>query len=54
MTSGTHSPSLGKPIGMGYVPVSHAAPGSSIAVVIRDKEVTSEVVKTPFYKRETP
>ena len=49
VTSGTHSPSLGEPIGVGYVPVSHATVGSAVEIVIRDKPVAAEVVKTPFY-----
>lgn len=54
VTSGTHSPSLNEPIGVGYVEAAHAAVGSKIEVVIRDKPVLAEVCKTPFYKREQP
>lgn len=52
VTSGTHSPSLNEPIGAGYVETAHAALGSKIEVIIRDKKVLAEVCKTPFYKRE--
>ncbi len=52
VTSGTHSPSLNEPIGVGYVPSALATPGSTFDVVIRDRPVSAVVVKTPFYKRE--
>jgi aminomethyltransferase len=51
VTSGTHSPSLGEPIGVGYVPANLAAVGSTFDVVIRDKAVPAVVVKTPFLQR---
>jgi aminomethyltransferase len=51
VTSGTHSPSLGEPIGVGYVPANLAALGSTFDVVIRDKAVPAVVVKTPFLQR---
>lgn len=54
VTSGTHSPSLGEPIGVGYVPASFAAKGMDIEVVIRERAIAAVVVDTPFYKRETP
>ncbi len=50
VTSGTMSPSLGKGIGLGYVMVSHASPGSTIYVQIRKNRVPATVVKPPFYK----
>lgn len=54
VTSGTHSPSLGEPIGCGYVPVELGEVGSEVDVIIRDKPVRAVVVETPFYKREEP
>ncbi|MEK6451760.1 MULTISPECIES: glycine cleavage system aminomethyltransferase GcvT [Myroides] len=51
VTSGTQSPSLGKGIGMGYVPVALAAEGSEIFIRIRKNDVEAKVVKTPFYKK---
>ena len=50
VTSGTMSPSLGKGIGMGYVPTVFADPGSKINIQIRKKTIPATVVKTPFYK----
>jgi aminomethyltransferase len=52
VTSGTHSPSLGEPIGCGYVPTALGAIGSTFDVIIRDKPVPAVVVETPFYKRD--
>lgn len=48
VTSGTQAPSLGKAIGMGYVTIDHAAEGSEIFIMIRDKAVKAQVVKLPF------
>jgi aminomethyltransferase len=48
VTSGTMSPSLSKAIGLGYVPVSHASPGSEIAILVRGKALKATVVKIPF------
>ena len=51
VTSGTASPSTGKNIGMGYVPVELSAEGSEFDVVIRNKTIKAQVVKLPFYKK---
>lgn len=48
ITSGTQAPSLGKAIGMAYVATEHAAEGSDVFVMIRDKAVKAQVVKIPF------
>jgi aminomethyltransferase len=48
VTSGTQSPSLQKAIGMGYVPVEYATPGSDIFIQIRNKNIKATVVKIPF------
>lgn len=50
VTSGTQSPSLGKAIGMGYVPTKLSKPGSEIFISIRGKRLLAKVVKLPFYK----
>ncbi|MEZ2414795.1 glycine cleavage system aminomethyltransferase GcvT [Muriicola sp. E247] len=50
VTSGTMSPSLGKGIGLGYVPTSHSASGSAIKIRIRKNAVDASIVKLPFYK----
>ena len=51
VTSGTNSPTTGKSIGMGYVPVALAEEGSEFAVVIREKLIKAQVVKLPFVKK---
>jgi aminomethyltransferase len=53
VTSGNVSPSLGKPIGMGYVPTELAEPGQSIAVEIRGRAAAASVVALPFYQHRT-
>lgn len=50
VTSGTMSPSLGKGIGLGYVPTIFSSVGSKINVQIRKNAVPATVVKLPFYK----
>jgi len=51
VTSGVLSPSLGKPIGLAYLPKGWWRPGSTFDVEIRNKPVGAVVVKPPFYKR---
>jgi aminomethyltransferase len=48
VTSGTQSPVLQTGIGMGYVPVQFAAPGTEILVDIRGKGIKAVVHKPPF------
>ncbi|WP_298758354.1 glycine cleavage system aminomethyltransferase GcvT [uncultured Psychroserpens sp.] len=50
VTSGTMSPSLGKGIGLGYVPTIFTEVGSKINIQIRKNAVPATVVKLPFYK----
>ena len=51
VTSGTHSPTLKKPIGLAYLPLDKSSPGSEFSILIRGKETRARVVPTPFYKR---
>ncbi|MGA8809404.1 MAG: glycine cleavage system aminomethyltransferase GcvT [Thermoanaerobaculia bacterium] len=51
VTSGTHSPTLKKALGLAYLPLDKSAPGSEFMVLIRGKETRARVVPTPFYKR---
>jgi aminomethyltransferase len=48
VTSGTQAPSLGKPIGMGYVSLAEASLGSEIFIDVRGKLLKAKVVKMPF------
>ncbi|HEY8945414.1 MAG TPA: glycine cleavage system aminomethyltransferase GcvT, partial [Polyangiaceae bacterium] len=50
-TSGGPSPTLGKSIGLGYLPASMTAIGTEFQVDCRGKPVGAVVVRTPFYKR---
>ncbi len=50
-TSGAPSPTLGKNIGLGYLPVEMSAVGQEFSVDCRGKPVAAKVVPTPFYKR---
>jgi aminomethyltransferase len=50
-TSGAPAPTLGKNIGLGYVPPSHAAIGSQLSIDCRGRPIEARVVKTPFYRR---
>jgi aminomethyltransferase len=50
-TSGGPSPTLGKSIGLGYLPTSMTAVGTTFLVDCRGKSIEAKVVKTPFYKR---
>jgi aminomethyltransferase len=49
VTSGTMSPSLKIPIGMGYVPATLSKEGCEIGIRIREKILKAKVVKMPFY-----
>jgi aminomethyltransferase len=51
VTSGTMSPSLGKAIGLGYVPTAQSAVDSEIFIRIRNKDIAAKIVKLPFYKK---
>ncbi|MBZ0326647.1 MAG: glycine cleavage system aminomethyltransferase GcvT [Altibacter sp.] len=50
VTSGTMAPSLGKGIGLGYVPTIFKDIGSKIYIQIRKSAIPATVVKLPFYK----
>ena len=51
VTSGTHSPTLDEPVGIGYVETALASEGSEIFVDIRGKLVKACIVKTPFVNK---
>jgi aminomethyltransferase len=50
VTSGTMSPSLDRPIGMGYVPIEMATLGSNIWIETGKKLMRATIVKLPFLK----
>jgi aminomethyltransferase len=52
VTSGTMSPCLGIGIGMAYVPVGKAEPGTPIDIDVRGKLRAAEVATKPLYTKE--
>ena len=52
VTSGTQTPFLKKSIGMAYVPLDLATPGSDITIDVRGRPSRATVVPLPFYKRK--
>jgi aminomethyltransferase len=51
VTSGTWSPTFEKALGMAYVPLALAEPGTAIELEVRGRRLPAKVVKPPFYKR---
>ena len=51
VTSGTQTPTVGKAIGLAYVPADRSAPGTALTIDVRGRGVPAVVVPTPFYKR---
>jgi aminomethyltransferase len=52
VTSGTHSPTLDRGIGMGYVAKEYSKPGSELGIEIRGKIVPATVVTLPFLAKK--
>jgi len=48
LTSGGFAPSLGRPIGMGYVDAAHAAIGAPVSLMTRGKPLPARIVSMPF------
>ena len=48
VTSGTMSPTLGKPIAMGYVPANYATPGAEMQAEVRGRNQPLRVQAMPF------
>ncbi|MGI9310531.1 MAG: glycine cleavage T C-terminal barrel domain-containing protein, partial [bacterium] len=48
ITSGGFAPSLGHPISMGYVAVAHAAVGTEVQALVRNRPLPATVAKLPF------
>lgn len=48
VTSGTLSPSLGEPIGMGYVAAAYSEPGTELAVEIRGRRIPIQIASGRF------
>ncbi len=52
VTSGTQSPTLGRALGMVYLPADRAALGTELLVEIRGRRARARVVELPFYSRK--
>jgi len=52
VTSGAPSPTLGKPLGLGYVPPAYAKVGTELTIQIRNRKLRARTVRLPFYKRK--
>jgi aminomethyltransferase len=51
VTSGTQTPYMKKAIGMAYVPIDLAPPGTEFDIDVRGRASRAKVVPLPFYKR---
>lgn len=51
VTSGTFSPTLGRPIAMGYLEASLSKEGTEVEIDIRGTRHAARVVSLPFYRR---
>ncbi|MBI4232720.1 glycine cleavage system aminomethyltransferase GcvT [Candidatus Peregrinibacteria bacterium] len=52
VTSGTFSPTLSKPIAMGYVGADFAGIGKKVLINMRGEKEEFEIIKLPFYSRK--
>lgn len=51
VTSGTFSPTLDRPIAMGYIEPAFAAPGTQLEIDVRGRPEPARIVELPFYRR---
>ena len=49
VTSGGFGPSVNGPVAMGYVAREHAADGSALDLIVRDKALPARVAAMPFH-----
>lgn len=53
VTSGSHSPTLNRPIAMGYVELGVAVESLALEVDIRGSRVSAKICPLPFYRRKS-
>jgi len=53
VTSGMHSPTFKKPIGLALIKTEYSQPGTEIEVMIRDKAIKAVVETGIFYRKKT-
>jgi len=51
VTSGTQSPTLGYPIGLGYVETAYASKDQTIWIGMGSKKIAAQIVRPPFVKK---
>lgn len=51
VTSGTFSPTLDRPIAMGYIEPALASPGAQLEIDVRGRAESARIVELPFYRR---
>lgn len=51
VTSGTWSPTYERALGLAYVPPALSAPGTSLTLDVRGRQIPAVVVEIPFYRR---
>ncbi|AKP52121.1 glycine cleavage system aminomethyltransferase GcvT [Cyclobacterium amurskyense] len=51
VTSGSQSPSMGIGIGLGYVDIEYAKPGTEIGIEVRKKRISAKIEKLPLLKK---
>ena len=51
ITSGIPSPTLSKPVALGYINAEYATPDTAVAVDVRGKALPFVITKPPFYSR---
>lgn len=51
-TSGTVSPTMKKPIAMGYVSPEFAVPGTEVWIDVRGRKEPAHIIELPFYRRK--
>jgi len=51
VTSGGFGPTMGGPVGMGYVDLVHALAGTEIEILLRGKARPAKVTKMPFVEQ---
>lgn len=50
VTTGMKSPTLGRFLGLGYVPATHSALGTELEILVRGQPKRARIVKRPFYQ----
>ena len=53
VTTGMHSPTFKKPLGLALISIEYSEPGTEIDIIIRDKPIKAVVGTGLFYKKQT-